>query len=137
MKASYIDSSVLLRVILLQNEALKEFFLVENPISSELIRPECLRAIDRERILGSSLELYDKRVKILEAFLSKMELIKVNSLILQRVGNPQLEVIGTLDAIHLHSILLWREKYQTSPCLLTHDKQLARVASAYQINVVS
>lgn len=44
---AYIDSSVLLRVVLRQPNALKQWPVIEQGIGSALVEVECLRTLDR------------------------------------------------------------------------------------------
>ena len=46
----YLDSSVLLRVILGQRNALKEWRSIEQGVASALVEVECLRTLDRVRL---------------------------------------------------------------------------------------
>jgi len=50
---TYLDSSVLLRVILGQRDALKEWNRVSQGIASALAEVECLRTLDRLRLTES------------------------------------------------------------------------------------
>ena len=43
----YVDSSVLLRIVLGERDRLRIWPTITNAVSSELIRLECLRTIDR------------------------------------------------------------------------------------------
>jgi len=46
----YVDSSVLLRVLLGQRNALKEWKTIDQGIASALVEVECLRTLDRLRL---------------------------------------------------------------------------------------
>ena len=48
---AYVDSSVVLRVALGEADKLTEWTRITDPISSELIRIECLRTLDRAKML--------------------------------------------------------------------------------------
>lgn len=64
---AYVDASVLLRIVLSEPGALAEWEDLE-PISSELIRVECLRVIDRLRLLGAITDevVAERRTAILQ-----------------------------------------------------------------------
>src|SRR5207245_124174 len=65
----YVDSSVLLRVITGEPGRLRIWSRITVPISSELVRLECLRTIDRARIqlrLGDE-EVATRRAAVLDA----------------------------------------------------------------------
>lgn len=49
---AYLDSSVLLRVILGQANALREWSAIEGGVVSALVEVECLRTLDRLRVVG-------------------------------------------------------------------------------------
>ena len=46
----YVDTSVLLRVVLAEPGRLRNWKAITRPIASDLVRLECLRTIDRARI---------------------------------------------------------------------------------------
>jgi predicted nucleic acid-binding protein len=48
---AYVDSSVLLRLVLRQPGALKEWSSVEEGVTSALTQVECLRTLDRLRVV--------------------------------------------------------------------------------------
>lgn len=127
---AYVDSSVLLRVVLGEPERLASWSRIDRALSNELIRLECLRTIDRARI---QLRLADdavsrQRSDVLEA-IDGLSLIPLSTLVLERAAEPFPTLIGSLDAIHLASALLVRER--TDDLLFaTHDEQLAVAARA-------
>ena len=125
----YVDASVLLRVVLGEPGALSGWPSI-SPVSSELIRVECLRVIDRAHV---SLRVSDEesarhRSDILEA-LSSFRLVSVSSAILQRAADPFPTALGSLDAIHLATALELRDEIP-GLALATHDRELAVAAGA-------
>lgn len=131
----YVDSSVLLRVVLGEAGRLQEWQRIETAISSELIRLECLRTIDRARIrfaiADKSVSQY--RAAIMEA-IDTFSLISVDSYILQQASDPFPTTLGSLDAIHLATALLAREEFEELE-LATHDDELATAARAVGFRV--
>jgi len=132
---AYIDSSVLLRVILGEPERLSSWDRIDLAVSSDLIRLECLRTIDRARI---HLRLTDdavsrQRADILEA-IESINLIPLTTSILERAAEPFPTLIGTLDAVHLASALLVRDQYDDL-LFATHDQKLAIAARAIGFHV--
>jgi uncharacterized protein len=132
---AYIDSSVLLRVVLGEPEPLPSWGRIDRALSNELIRLECLRTIDRARI---QLRLADadvarRRSDVLEA-IDGLSLIPLSTPVLERAAEPFPTLIGSLDAIHLASALLVRERHDD---LLfgTHDEKLAVAARAMGFSV--
>lgn len=126
----YVDSSVLLRVVLGEPEPLRGWRRIDQAVSSELIRLECLRTIDRARL---ELHLPDEavsqhRADVLDA-LDAFGLVPLTSSVLERAAEPFPTLIGSLDAIHLTSALLVRHQYEDLQ-FATHDRQLAMAARA-------
>jgi predicted nucleic acid-binding protein len=132
---AYIDSSVLLRVVLGEPAALGSWDRIDQGVSSELIRLECLRTVDRARIqLGLTDEAVSRqRADILDA-LESLSLIHIAPIVLERAADPFPTSIGSLDAIHLASALLVREQYD-GLIFATHDHQLGLAARATGFSV--
>ena len=125
---AYLDSSVLLRIVLGEPDPLSSWGRIDQALSSELIRLECLRTIDRARV---QLRLPDEavarqRANVLEA-LDGIGLVPLSTTVLERAAEPFPTLIGSLDAIHLASALLVREQYE-GLLFATHDEQLALAA---------
>lgn len=134
---AYLDSSVLLRVAFGQPPRLAEWDQLKVAVASELIRVECLRTIDRMR-LGVPLE--DRQVVIRREavfeLIEHLDLIPVEAAVLERAAEPFPTTLGTLDAIHLASALLWqRSEGRQFDCFLTHDEKLGRAALASGLRV--
>lgn len=132
---TYVDSSVLLRVVLREPARLAVWPKITTPVSSELIRLECLRTIDRARI---RVELDDESVaRQREAVLEMLEtfnLISVDQSVLDRAAEPFPTLLGSLDAIHLASAILARDQFE-GLALATHDDELALAARAMGFEV--
>jgi len=126
----YVDSPVLLRVVLEEAGRLRDWHRIERPIASQLIRLECLRTIDRARL---RLNLTDeetakRRAAVLEQ-LDGFTLVPLEWPILERAEQPFPTLVGTLDAIHLASALVARSA-QSDLRFATHDGELAVAARA-------
>lgn len=134
---AYIDSSVLLRIVLGQPGALEEWSTVERGIASALIEVECLRAVDRLRFQGSlsSEELASSREAIYR-ILDSLEIVEIDSSVLSSAARPMPTPLGTLDAIHLATCLLWQEQFGEAPVMATHDHALAIASRASGLRVV-
>lgn len=132
----YVDSSVLLRVVLGESGRLSSWSKITRAVSSELIRLECLRTIDRARVrLGLPDEHVARyRAEILE-MVEAFDLIALESGILDRASEPFPTTLGSLDAIHLASALLAREAFEDLG-LATHDLELATAGRAVGFDVV-
>jgi len=132
---AYVDASVLLRVVFPEAGGLAGWERITRPISSELIRVECLRAIERAR-LTFRLEdevLAPRRSAVLE-LLTGFDLVPISPAILERAAEPFPTAIGTLDAIHLATALDVRAQRDLS-LVATHDQQLGTAATAVGFTV--
>ncbi len=131
----YVDSSVLLRVILGEAGRLGSWARIDHAVSSELIRLESLRTIDRAR-LRLRLEDEDvarRRSAVLEA-IESFSLVPVTTDVLERAAEPFPTTIGSLDAIHLASALLVRPKFDQLS-IATHDRELGLAARSVGFQV--
>jgi len=134
----YLDSSVVLRHILNGDPALAAAASSSDLVgSSDLLVIECHRVLQRERMAGHlDDDQYSETVRLLEAILERLTLIEIGVAVKRRAAGPFPTVIGTLDAIHLASALLWRE---TEPWadfrLLTQDRQLALCARSLGLRI--
>lgn len=134
---AYVDSSVLLRLALGQPNALPEWRQIDRGVSSALISTESLRTLDRVRIRAgfSDLEVARRRASIL-SLIDSLELIEIDSVVLDRAAQPMPTELGTLDAIHLASALLWKEAMRIDPVMATHDGALGLAAQAHGMRVL-
>jgi hypothetical protein len=79
---------------------------------------------------------YCESLVLLETILDGLHLIELGPAVKRRAAGPFPTVIGTLDAIHLASAILWDEAEPNSDLsLLTYDKQLALCARALGVRV--
>lgn len=133
---AYVDSSVLLRVALGQGNALPEWRQIQQGVSSALVQTESLRTLDRLRLRAnlSDREIASRRATILD-LIASLELVDVDAVVLDRAAQPMPTELGTLDAIHLATALLWKEMTQVSLTMATHDGALALAARAYGLAV--
>jgi predicted nucleic acid-binding protein len=134
---AYIDSSVLLRVALRQSDALSEWRQIERGVSSALIMTESLRTLDRLRLRAklSDEEVASRRSTILQ-LIASLELVELDTVVLERAAQPMPTELGTLDAIHLATALLWKEVSGPELTMATHDAALALAARAHGLGVV-
>ena len=134
---AYVDSSVLLRVALGQPNALPEWRDIERGVSSALVTTESLRTLDRVRLRVnlSDIEVARRRATIL-ALIDSLELVEIDDSVLGRAAQPMPTELGTLDAIHLASALLWKDALGVDPVMVTHDKALALAAQANGLKVL-
>ncbi|MGC1458390.1 MAG: type II toxin-antitoxin system VapC family toxin [Steroidobacteraceae bacterium] len=134
---AYVDSSVLLRLALGQPNSLPEWRQIDRGVSSALIATESLRTLDRLRIRAglSDAETARRRATILN-LINALELIEIDSIVLDRAAQPMPTELGTLDAIHLASALLWKDVMGVDPVMVTHDEALGLAAHAHGLKVL-
>ena len=133
----YLDSSVILRRLLGQPGAIPADDRYSQVVTSALSEVECLRTLDRMRILD---RLDDDRISGLRAEIFKhlhgMVVVELTRSVLERASYPMPTALGTLDAIHLATAFLLRDKSEEVVALATHDRALATAARASGIGVV-
>src|SRR5512139_2464110 len=128
---AYVDSSVLLRIVLGQHGALTGWRAMQTAVSSRLVEVECLRALDRLRLRSEvSGEQIASRREAVFRFLRAVEIVEVSYPVLARASLPLPTELGTLDSIHLATALLWREMNQADLVMATHDEALGLAARA-------
>lgn len=134
---AYVDASVLLRVALGQPNALPEWRQIDRGVSSMLVMTESLRTLDRVRLRVNLTDIeVARRRSTLLALIDSLELVEIDTSVLDRAAQPMPTELGTLDAIHLASALLWKEALGVDPVMATHDKALALAAQAHGLKVV-
>ena len=134
---AYVDASVLLRIALGQPDSLPEWSRIERGVSSALISTESLRTLDRLRLRVKldDAEVARRRAKILELIVS-LEIVEIDATVLDRAAQPMPTELGTLDAIHLATALLWKEMTREELTVATHDTALAVASRAHGLAVV-
>ncbi len=68
--------------------------------------------------------------------LRSLTLADVTPTVLARACDPMPSILGTLDAVHLTTALIWREHSNEELVLATHDRALAGAARAYGFAVI-
>lgn len=133
---AYLDSSVLLRVVLRQPNELREWRTIRQGVASALVEVECLRTLDRLRLAEglADADIALRRETIFR-LIETMEIIEPTRTVLARAAQPLPTTLGTLDAIHLASALLWKDRTGTDLVMATHDTALAMAAKASGLRV--
>lgn len=133
---AYVDSSVLLRIILRQPGALKEWKRIRQAVASALAEVECLRTLDRLRIRAglTDRDIAPRREAVFQ-LLQAMEVVEPTRQILSRAAQPLPTELGTLDAIHLATAILWQES-EADLVMATHDLALGLAARASGLPVI-
>jgi len=134
---AYLDSSVLLRLVLGQSDALAQWAEIEGGVASRLAEVECLRTLDRLRLV-ESLDDHEIALRREAVFrlLDSLEIIEVTRPVLARASQPMPTALGTLDAIHLATALMWAEHAGSPLVMATHDPALTTAARASGLRVV-
>jgi len=134
---AYVDASVLLRVALGQPDVLPEWSRIQQGVSSALVTTESLRTLDRLRLRVklADAEVARRRATILE-LIASLNLVDIDSAVLDRASQPMPTELGTLDAIHLATALLWKDMAREGLVMATHDGALALAAEAHGLPVV-
>lgn len=134
---AYLDASVLLRQVLGQPNKLEEWPKIETAVASALVEVECLRTLDRLRLrVGlSDRDLADRRAAV-HRLMDEIDLVEPVGAVLKRAAQPLPTALGTLDAIHLSTALLWQELRGADLVMATHDQALATAARASGLRVI-
>jgi uncharacterized protein len=133
---AYVDSSVLLRVVLAERGVLGQWRRIRRALSSELVRVECQRTIDRARIrLGLADREVAERRSAVDEWLEAFDIVRLDTSILDRASQPFPTMLGTLDAIHLATALALRARVPDM-AFATHDGELATAAKAVGFRVL-
>ena len=134
---AYIDTSALLRIVLREPGALDDLRSYDALVSSELIAVESPRTIDRLRLQGLlTADEAAARVRTVNDWLEAIDLVLLRPPVLSRASEPMPMPLGTLDALHLATALIWRDRVGPLPAIATHDSMLGTAALAFGFDVL-
>lgn len=134
---AYLDSSVLLRHILLGDSGIEHVFAVGKVISSELLEIECKRVLHRYRLQNDLdddgfIEASDR----LEQVLNAVSIIRLSPKVKKRSAEAFPVIIKTLDALHLSSALFFQEaRQEESLIIFSYDVGMNRCAKSLGFSV--
>jgi predicted nucleic acid-binding protein len=134
----YVDSSIVLRHLLNGDSSMSNIAHTSQVGASDLLEIECKRVLQRER-LESHLDdrQYSESLVLLDDILDRLFVVDLGPAVKRRAAEPFPTVIGTLDAIHLASAILWRDAEPESELrILTCDRQLAICARAMGMRMI-
>ena len=135
----YVDTSALLRLVLAEAGALRLDVLrsCDRLVANELIAIEAARTIDRLRLQGalSAVEAAE-RIAMVNDWLEAIDLVLLRAPVLGRASEPFATPLDTLDAVHLATALVWRDRMHDPLQIATHDGALALAARAYSFTVI-
>jgi|SRR6056297_289683 predicted nucleic acid-binding protein len=128
----YLDSSVLLRHILLGDSAIKHVLACERIISSELLEIECRRVLHRYRMEGDLDDAgFITARRRLDDILSGISLLALSVSVKKMSMEPFPVSVKTLDSLHLASALIYSEvKPDEKLLIFSFDKTLNRCGQA-------
>lgn len=134
---AYVDTSALLRIVLREPDALDQLRSYDTLVSSELTAVESARTIDRLRLLGAlTNDEVIARSRAISEWLEAMDLVLLRPPVLTRASEPMPTPLGTLDALHLATALVWRDRMGPLPVIATHDPALGLAARAFGFEVI-
>jgi predicted nucleic acid-binding protein len=132
----YLDASIVLRKLQREAGSLASWGQWERAYSSELIRVDVSRAIDRNRLKGG---LTDRDVTNLidraHAIFDGVEFVTLSRSVLNRAAQSFFTPLGTLDALHLATALRLVESIGIELTFLTHDTEFATAARSMDFKV--
>ena len=133
---AYVDTSALLRIVLREPGALDDLRSYDALLSNEIIAVESARTIDRLRLQGLlTAEEAAARTRIVNDWLEAIDLVLLRPSVLSRASEPMPMALGTLDALHLATALIWRDRMGPVATMATHDTALGLAARAFGFEV--
>jgi predicted nucleic acid-binding protein len=133
----YVDSSVLVRLLLDEPDPFPWLADLEERVTSALTHVECLRSVDAALHVGKldDNEYSDRRTAVF-SLMRRMRLVAVSPAVLRRAGEPLPAPLRTLDAVHVATALRWRERRESDLVFVTHDRQQGGVARLLGFEVI-
>jgi predicted nucleic acid-binding protein len=123
-------------IVLREPGALDDLRSSESLVASELIAVESARTIDRLRLLGAlSADEASSRARLVNQWLEAVDLVLLQPSVLSRASEPMPVPLGTLDALHLATALIWRDRVGPLTTLATHDVALGSAARTFGFDV--
>lgn len=107
----YLDTSVILRLLLKEPNELPEWTQIQHGVTSELTTVECHRGLHRARSIG---RLNDENLTLAQAYareiLSRLTKVNITPELLERAEGSLPGTLAALDAIHLTSAMTFRDR---------------------------
>ena len=134
---AYVDASVILRLAFGQPNGLADWPKIQRGVASALVTAESLRSLDRLRLRArlSDEEVATRRAAIL-SLIASLEVVELDTAVLDRASQPMPTELGTLDAIHLATAVLWKDMTGVDITMATHDEALGLGAKAHGLAVI-
>jgi predicted nucleic acid-binding protein len=123
-------------VVLREPGAIDDLRSYDALVSSELIAVESSRTIDRLRLQGVlTPDEAASRLRAIAEWLDAIDLVLLRPPVLNRAREPLPMPLGTLDALHLATALVWRDRLGALTTMATHDTALGSAARAFGFEV--
>jgi predicted nucleic acid-binding protein len=137
---AYIDSSVLVRLVLRAPDPLRDWALLDRGVASPLLRIECYRTLDRHWLEGEldEEELREKQL-IVDQTIAGFDRCPLDEQVQELASKPLPTILGTLDALHLASAIIYRKQQPRDErplVIATHDRAFAKAARAMHFDVI-
>jgi predicted nucleic acid-binding protein len=136
----YLDTSVILRIVLKEPNQLGSWNEISHGVTSELSTAECHRVLYRLHASGRlSDSAFQLALNYSDQILLRLTIVNVTAELIQTAAGPLPGALGTLDALHLVSAMNFRERLaDDEPPLFfgTHDRALAVAARLSKFNVL-
>lgn len=131
MKTVYLDSSAVLRWLLKDSNALKDFGQWKHAGSSFLLEVECIRTLDRLRMENRiDAGLYADLLAQLNEFSRSLELFHIDARVINQAKSQFVAPVKTLDAIHIATAQLWQDELSETVLLISHDQKMNLIAKS-------
>ncbi len=140
MISAYLDASVVLRIILREENPLKEWDDLEFGVASHIMQVECLRTLHRlwlQRQLDDS--EYEEKVARAATMMRYLDVIPIDENVIASAKGPLPVALTSLDAVHLASAMVYRKGQPSDErpvVFATHDVRLAHAAKAMHFEVI-
>lgn len=133
----YIDSSVLLRYLLTGDEEFQKVKDFKKIGSSELLFIECSRVLHRYRLESaiSDYQLEEAVIHFTDIY-NALHVFEMSSSVKKKSAESFPTIIGTLDAIHVSTAMLWAEQEGEPLVLFTYDEQMKICAHSMGIHTI-
>ena len=133
----YVDASAVLRVVFSEPGPHVSLVAGDHVASSQVVEVESFRAVDRERLLGNldDAQTATKR-KELADLLAMLDLVSVDSTVIDRAKSSFAVNVRALDAIHVATAEVLAAEAEGEPLeFWTHDERQAIAALSRGLTV--
>ncbi len=134
---AYVDSSVLMRIVMQQPDRLADLTSFDERVTSRLSQAECLRTLDKARLVdGLGADDMVQRAALVHRLMRQMRRVAVSRSVLDRAGDAFPLPMRALDAIHLATALQIRDRGRDDLVFATHDRMQGSTALALGFEVI-